>query len=96
MLTHVPLQQRCAAVVPHDAPLARVVCTHLLSTHVAVRHELEGVQSLSITHSGGGASIAASTGGDGASISISFSASITTPPGGPPQKPWMHAWPDGQ
>lgn len=85
MLTHVPLQHRWAAVVPHSAPSGRVVATHMLSTQATLSHAFAATQSSSTTHSGGGASMAASTTGG-----ASTSASITTS-GGPPQYAWIHA-----
>jgi hypothetical protein len=51
MFTHAPLQQRSAAVAPHDAPSARGMATHMWSTQSTSWHALAAVQSSAVTHS---------------------------------------------
>lgn len=92
MSTHVPLQQRSAAFAPHDAPFDRIAVTHALSTQSTVRHGLVFSQSAAATQNpGGGASIAASTGGKDV-----VSTTASTVVRAPPQNPAMHGCPVGQ
>lgn len=92
MSTQLPLQQRSAAFGPHDAPFGRIAVTHALSTQSTVRHGLVFSQSVAtMQNPGGGASIAASTGGEDV-VSTTASTLVRAPP----QKPAIHGCPDGQ